>query len=163
MGPSDSSVGFNSTKMNLPVSFQGTCGPVFVSDTHFVGYRCTLLSESASVSTAPSLQFKKDTFCLNNKKQDGNATRRFHRQKHGGFIHLLCIVYCSGPNAAETFYSQEKALHCLFSFWLRSLGAAGLFNSKPSRTLSSFISPRLLHFPIAPVMKNTKEPCGLWC
>lgn len=81
----------------------------------------------------------------------------------GGFIHLLCIVYCSGPNAAETFYSQEKALHCLFSFWLRSLGAAGLFNSKPSRTLSSFISPSLLHFPIAPVMKNTKEPCGLWC
>lgn len=35
--------------------------------------------------------------------------------------------------------------------------------ANPSRTFSSFISPSLLHFPIAPVMKNTKEPCGLWC
>lgn len=69
-------MGFTSTKMNLPVSFQDTCGPVFVSDTHFVGYRCTLLSESASVSTAPSPQFKKDTFCLNNNKKNKMAMPR---------------------------------------------------------------------------------------
>lgn len=109
MGPSDSSVGFNSTKMNLPVSFQGTCGPVFVSDTHFVSYRCTLLSESASVSTAPSLQFKKDTFCLNNKKQDGNATRRFY----SSFMHSLLLR----PECSRNILLSGKSF-ALFIFFL---------------------------------------------